>query len=408
MSLPRHGILATALLAAVQLHAAPSGSETMPFTPIDGEKHSVSGTWQLPAGYQQQVISDERRLDIYPGSDWNDMITDNAAGADAGRYLYRTHEVRPGLAPFPGGAVSVMDRRDGSARVLVQRRDWEALDGIVRTPWGTLLVGEETGAVKLPDPEVPQARHGLVYEISLDGPTRVKTVTARPLLGAMSHEGIALDDRGWVYLVDEYAAGGIYRFVPDRHGDLSSGELYALVLDADGTERTGPAHWLKLERAAVQVSARAAAAAAGASTWNRPEDLERIGDTLYVAVTGEHSVLAVSLGERPRVSRFVSPANADRPGATFRQVDNLAAGPDGRLWMIEDNIPSDIWVADPDRDGDGTADRVRLFASFNDGAAEGTGIYFGQAPHTLFVNLQHTADGNDRTLAIRRVPPSAP
>ncbi|MCA1734562.1 MAG: hypothetical protein LC739_00130 [Actinobacteria bacterium] len=72
-------------------------------------------------------------------------------------------------------------------------------------------------------------------------------------------------------------------------------------------------------------------------------------------------------------------------------TDNLAEGPDGRLWIVEDNVPSDIWVTDFDTNRNGAADGVHLFASMVDSAAEGTGIYFGKDPHILFVNLQHAA-----------------
>ncbi len=69
----------------------------------------------------------------------------------------------------------------------------------------------------------------------------------------------------------------------------------------------------------------------------------------------------------------------------------------GRLWIVEDNVPSDIWVTEDDHDSDGAADGVFLFASLVDPGAEGTGIYFGKDPHSLFVNIQHAdkplADG---------------
>jgi hypothetical protein len=32
---------------------------------------------------------------------------------------------------------------------------------------------------------------------------------------------------------------------------------------------------------------------------------------------------------------------------------------------------------------------VELFASLKDAGAEGTGIYFGKDPRTLYVNVQH-------------------
>jgi hypothetical protein len=394
------------------LLTAPACADALPenpmaFEPIDGEKTTVSSEWKIPAGYSQRIVSDETRLDIYAGDDWNDMNTVNEDKDDeqAGRYLYRTHEVRPArsnLAAFNGGAVSVVDLTNGAATLLVQRADWEAIDGIVWTPWNTMLVGEETGAALLADPEVPNAKHGLVYEISLRNRTQAKSVAVRPMIGAMAHEGIELDGDGNVYVVDEYSAGGIYKFVPETYGDLSKGDLYVLRLDAASADKTGPAEWVKLDRDAVQVSARDAAAAVGATAYGRPEDLERIGNTLYVAITREHRVLAITLGGKPVVSTFVDGSMADTATATFRKVDNLADGPDGRLWIVEDNIPSDIWVADPDGNLDGASDKVRLFASFNDGAAEGTGIYFGNDPHTLFVNIQHSADDNDRTVAISR------
>lgn len=384
----------------------------MTFIAIDGETTRIADEWKLPAGYSQRVVSDESHLDIYPGSDWNDMITANEDPNDpeVGRYLYRTHEVRPyadRLASYTGGAISVVDLQTGAAKILVQRRDWEALDGIVWTPWNTLLVNEEISETLLPPDEAPNAKHGLVYEISLVQHTQIKSVAVRPQIGSMAHEGIELDAEGNVYVIDEYHSGGIYKFVPEVYGDLAKGDLYALMLDTRSRDKTGPATWIKLDRSAVQISARQAAAAIGASSWNRPEDLERIGDTLYIAITGEDRVLAVSLKGKPMVSTFVDGGNADTPTATFRKIDNLASGPDGRLWIVEDNKPSDIWVADPDRNQDGRSDRVRLFASFNDGKAEGTGIYFGRDPNTLFVNIQHSANGNDRTIAISRDPNDA-
>ena len=43
-----------------------------------------------------------------------------------------------------------------------------------------------------------------------------------------------------------------------------------------------------------------------------------------------------------------------------------------------------------------------LFASLKDKPAEGTGIYFGKDPQTLFVNVQHSGTGNDKTMVITK------
>ena len=162
----------------------------------------------------------------------------------------------------------------------------------------------------------------------------------------------------------------------------------------------------------------------GGASYQRPEDLEIIGDTLYVAITEgpldeygkeyyEGRVLAVNL-ETMVVTDFVKagvnvPVEIAKPGETghqsgFDSVDNLAESPDGRLIMIEDNTPSDIWLASTKTDQFGYAKDVDLFASLTDPGAEGTGIYFSPTdPDTFYVNVQHSqADDGDATWAISR------
>jgi uncharacterized protein len=179
----------------------------------------------------------------------------------------------------------------------------------------------------------------------------------------------------------------------------------------------------------AQIKAHAAATAVGATEYCRPEDLERIDSTLYVALTCEDvdnpantsgknaaghnvgAVLAVELGDQPSAGYVVASGkntpfeNHATATTGFAKVDNLANGPDGKLWMVEDNDYSDIWVFDPrsaDANGDGYRDGVHLFASLKDKPAEGSGIYFGKDPHTLYVNVQHSGTGNDKTMAITK------
>ena len=384
------------------------------------EEQLNSAPWQLPEGFRQRILSDERDLDIYRGSDWTDMQTLNETGADAGRYLYRTHEVRRTndrqRDGRQGGAVSVVDLEAGTTRLLSTRPDWHAVDGILWTPSGTLRVTEEQKRAGRADPDWPHAVRGLVYEILLDpgDPSRASRVVARPLLGSMTHEGIEIDERGNLYVIDEYRQGAIYRFVPDVPGKLDKGRLDALRVS--GERPTGPAEWVPVRPDPPGFDARTAARAAGATGYCRPEDIERIGNILYVAITCEAShgaVLSVQLGtETPLVSWFVKPGeNVARESALLRRTglrhpDNLADGPDGRLWIAEDNVPGDIWVAEPDHDGDGLSDQVTLFASLRDDRAEPSGIYFGHKPLRLFVAIQHSATGNDKTVVIDQEPGS--
>lgn len=336
----------------------------------------------IPAGYTQRIVASQL-ADFTPaagaGGDLPDMITLNETGPFAGRFLYRTHEVGS------NGAVTVTDLRDGGTRLVTQSADYNRLDGIAWTPWGTVVFAEETGG-------------GLVYEV--DPATGV--VSPRPAVGLRSHEGLRFDAQGSLYGISERANGAVFKFVPDRRGDLSSGQLYALKV-ADPS-RTSAALWVPLDRTQSQINSDQAATDAGASGWNRPEDVE-IGTSsgnnaggnqvLYVAVTSENLVLKIDLkGDEAFVTNFVH----DVPGFNF--PDNLALDAQGNLFITEDGDPppgNDIWVA---RAGEGGA--IERFASLADCAAEPTGLYFDNGSHVLFVHVQHAGGplSNDLTVAI--------
>ncbi|MET0027193.1 MAG: alkaline phosphatase PhoX [Candidatus Thiodiazotropha sp.] len=404
------------------------------FQPLDESANTAdwdpAAPWKLPEGFKQRVVSDETDLNIFDGGrdDWNDMNTVNETGPMKGRFLYRTHELRyPDNQP-EGGSVSVVDLKTGEARLLAQDASFDALDGIRWTPWGTILFAEETAG-------------GRLLEIFLeDDLMTAKAVVDRPAVGRVAHEGIDLDKDGNVYVVDEHrgrtqgcngvvpCGGGVYKFVPDVVGDLSSGSLYALKVN--GADGVGQGEWVG---PIDPLTARESGSAAGGQSYQRPEDVEVIGDTLYVAITEgprdsktdangqlvytselyEGRVIAVDL-KTMKVTNFVKPGvnvplEIGRPGdeghqTGFDSVDNLAEAPNGDLVMIEDNGPSDIWFASQLTDEFGASRNVALFASLTDPEAEGTGIYFSpEDPNTLYVNVQHSAaDDGDGTWAISR------
>lgn len=395
------------------------------FNPIDSSAKSAdwdpTAPWKLPKGFTQTVVSDETDLNIYDAGrdDWQDMNTVNETGPQAGRFMYRTHEVR-GVPE--GGAVSVVDLKTGAAKVIAQDASWDALDGIRWTPWGTVLFAEEVDG-------------GRLLEMFLDPNdlTSASSVVERPQVGLMAHEGIDIDASGAVYVVDEHrgqtegcslgtpCGGGIYKFVPNTYGDLSSGLLYTLKVT--GSDGVGQGEWVgPINPSLVRESGKTA----GGTSYQRPEDLEIIGDTLYVAITEgprtqgtgaevyDGRVIAIDLNTL-KVTNFVKagvnvPVEIGSPTAAnyqtgFDNVDNLAEAPDGRLILIEDNVPSDIWFASTKKVNEyGASEEVELFASLTDPQAEGTGIYFSPTdPKTLYVNVQHSAspDG-DGTWAITK------
>ncbi|WP_353827820.1 alkaline phosphatase PhoX [Agromyces sp. SYSU T0242] len=397
-------VCATAL--AMVPAAAQAANGPMGFDPIAGTPYATaSSDWTepfvIPDGFTQSMVSDETVLDIYDGGvdDLTDMNTVNETGPQAGRYLYRTHEVGS------NGSLSVVDLETGETKVIAQRADWSRLDGIRWTPWGTLLFAEETAG-------------GRLFEAFLDpkDPTSITRIEQRSEVGILRHEGIEATADGDVYVIDELNGGSIYRFVPTTRGDLSDGQLYALKLTGltdeqqawDSSaydEKVGAFEWVALDMDQVVVDGDAAANAVAATEFGRPEDVEVIGSTLYVANTSEDRVVAIDLVHRELTS-FVEkglnvPVEDSGAGVTgFNNPDNLAQGPDGRLWVVEDNYLSDVWVAGLDRDGDGAADSVEQFASLVDTGAEISGIYFGKDSKSLFLNVQHAekalADGTWR------------
>jgi hypothetical protein len=345
-------LVVTAVAAA--LFSGAAMAESFNFQPIDGsapaEFRTPAAPWKLPKGFIQKVVSDESDLNIYDDGrdDWHDMNTVNETGKKTGHYLYTTHEVRSGdeYGQLPNGAVSVVNLKTGATSILAQEPTFDAVDGIRWTPWGSIQFAEEYAG-------------GRLFEIELNSDMVSGTVHDRPAVGRLAHEGIDVD------------AGG--------HG------------------------------------------------YKRPEDVEIIGNMLYVAVTEgvyvndsqtfDGRVLAVNL-DTMAVTNFVKPGvnvpvEIGRPGDAdfqtgFDNPDNLAESPDGRLVIVEDNVPSDIWFA-RDFNKDGVADDVDHFASLSDYGAEGTGIYFNpEDQKTLYVNIQHSKElDGDGTWAITREPSEA-
>lgn len=307
--------------------------------------------------------------------------------------------------------------------------------------------GRGTGCGRLPDPDVPEALAGLVYEFFVDpeDPSRLNPddprdtvgardgVAVRPALGSKSHEGLRFDREGNFYGIAEANPGGIFRFVPDHVGDLSAGTLQVLVTE-NGHDGAGT--WADIDDAAAGVNAQAAAIAMGGNGYNRPEDVEtgestgvdrnNGGNTLYVAITGTDEVLAVDLSDTDAPFAYVYVVAGGNVSAAFDSPDNLALDRRGNLAIAEDvSEPvagDDIWIAEPSSGGEGPlpASTVGRFASLKDCGGEPTGIYFaltGTSRHTrqgpfasfvndrsLFVNRQHSLDGTTLDQFVSIVP----
>ncbi len=334
-------------------------------------------------------------------------------------------------------------------------------DPVRATPWGTILFGEEAGG---------GGNGGRVYElidplhttgVTLDratgafsGGSGAANLTARPALGRLSFEGLALYGNGVTYYGDEnrpgngVAGGAYFKFVPASLRDpgagpitslgqspyASPGTIFGLRLGrrsgntdfAQGTE-LGQGIWVPIP-AAPDPDLRAQAAALHLTGYYRPEDAEidrgaeaaskvrfcanntgnEIDDQLWgetVCITDGTVQQAGANAAVPEVQRFVqgSPALA--------MPDNIAFQPGRGNWVIHEDADTitplqgphnnDLWDclpdgADPDLQSDGC---VRM-ATLNDLTAEWTGGMFDASGGHFYVSVQHNISGAGTILDI--------
>ena len=433
------------------------------FTPLSG---SVGAT-ATPASpitfsssnFSQVNIADRATQNaLVPGSNsgsW-DMITANETGADAGRYLFMPFETGT-------GGVQRIDlwETDYNKRTVTivapGTQGFVSGDASRWTPWGTLLTAEEswgTGSTK-----------GRLFEVTnaTTAGANGGDFVQRNVIPRVSHEGLAFDSNKSFYFIDELNGGSIYKYVsatPNAtNGDayFNKGQTFVLKVGAggqfegnNGPSITGSASWVALTDAngvpnASSFSAmlnmgggnfaldgRAAADLAGvtATGYNRPEDLEiktlANGHEVVFFTTTDSDNNASTTDGRSRVyyldtvtnevvlfadSHTTDLATGLEAGGGFRNADNLAIDAAGNIYIIEDRdgaVDDDIWMAkDLNHDGDllDAGEGLARWASNGTPGSEFTGLYFDKFdPNKAYVNIQHPADGVDRTMLITAVP----
>jgi len=189
---------------------------------------------------------------------------------------------------------------------------------------------------------------------------------ARPVpikaLGRFNHEAAAVDPRtGIVYLTEDRDDSLFYRFLPARPGRLAEGgRLQALGLSNGPIDsrnwsgvqlargRPHAARWIDLTGTDSQVDdLRLRGAAAGAILFARGEGIHMGRRELYfVSTSGGTAKLGQVMRYRPS-PREGRPDEGSRPGTIdlffesaspdqFHYGDNLTVGPNGHLFVCED------------------------------------------------------------------------
>jgi hypothetical protein len=274
------------------------GDARVPYYGYDG-----NGPHVPPFGSAAEASKTEPDKNTYLVLNWQ-------KGADPS-YDYGRHFVFQGHeGGAPGNLTRINLDADGAHRVTLMAdtdtsgADLPDFDGSTWDPWAKhLLLTFENGS------------GGGVWQATLNYPSQVQDLI--PQIGRAGYEGVQNDDQGNVYLVEDTggkfgsAAAGvpdakqpnsfIYRFLPKNVHDLTKGgQLQALQvlneqgkpivfggtsqaqIDADITGadtralrtygKTFRTHWVDLTLSGPAFDANAAAKAAGATPFKRPEN----------------------------------------------------------------------------------------------------------------------------------------
>lgn len=400
----------TALLAS-GCTTASEGRQTAGYRPLLPD---AAGLIDLPEGFTYRVISS---LGI-PMDD-GEPVPDRAdgMGAFAGRdgrvILVRNHEIKAGETTLGGlafdrwnggGALGggtttlIYDPRSGQVEA-----QFRSLAGTIRncaggtTPWRTWLSCEED--MSLATGPLGQ-NHGWVFEVAADYRGRANPIPLKAL-GRFNHEAAAVDpSTGIVYLTEDRDDSLFYRFLPDRRGRLADGgRLQALAL-VDGradSRNWGSVQFTPHARAAVRWvdldgvdsstdDLRLRGAQKGAVLFARGEGVHMgRGEVYFACTSGGAAKLGQVMRYRPGRSSgggtldlFFESSSPDQ----FNYGDNLTVGPNGHLFVCEDQstdlVDNYIRAIRPD----GTAypfARLRL-------QTELAGACFAPNGRTMFVN----------------------
>ena len=399
------------------------------------------------AAFQQRSIAD-RNTQLAadePNSGVWDMITVNETGPRKGSFLFTPFESsqsgiqRTSLAteesetiwnsPAPGGHV--------------------AFDASYWTPWGTYVTAEESwcsapaGCTTSPYGRFFELTNPLTADSVTDATGEEAVLAHRNVIPRVSHEGVQFDKRLNMYFIDELNGGSLYKYTSaadwgdiksGRAGYFDAGQTSVLRVGSGATPNaTGSYTWVPITDAQGQALPGALTitdpngvtsvdgrnttdlAAFKGTDYQRPEDmqLQTVNgvERLYVATTTTNEVYALDLGAQS-ISVFANTASTNLAtgtpvGSGLTSPDNLALDAENNLYIVEDRnggTDDDIWFArDLNLDSDllDAGEGLGRWASNGTVGSEFTGLYFDPTDkRRAWVNIQHPASGNDRTIEI--------
>lgn len=363
------------------------------------------GIFDLPQGFQYRVLA-------YSGGKLSNgqpvpLSPDGMAAfplPDGKTALICNHEIGVGQNP---GAIADReflydDIQAGGTSTLVinQNREVEdhyiSLAGTMRncaggaTPWGTWISCEEDITTPQLNGNLRQ-KHGYNFEVS---PTGIAKAVPLKAMGRFNHEAIAVDPAtGYVYQTEDRNDSCIYRYKPNKCGDLAAGgQLEALAIQGQPTYDTTqkfplnkpfPVTWIPLDDVDPETDTlRYTAQAKGAAIFKRGEGMIYGQGKIYWTCTsgGDRSRGQIFAYEPAtnRLSLFVEAASS----GVLEYPDNLTVAPFGDLIVCEDGGGEQFLY------GVNPQGECYKFARNALNESELAGVCFSPDGQTMFVNIQ--------------------
>jgi secreted PhoX family phosphatase len=354
--------------------AAPATAGPGPYGPL--QPADANGI-MLPEGFTSRVIA--QGGETVPGTSYQwHVFSDGQATYrtdDGGFILVSNSENPPDLGVpspnSPGGASAIRFRADGSiadAYRILSGTQVNCSGGA--TPWGTWLSCEEHS-------------QGQVWECD---PTGEAAAVARPAMGIFEHEAVAVDPGGrCVYLTEDHASGGFYRFTPDDYPDLAAGTLEVAKVGEDGR-----VEWVRVPDPSGE-SAPTRTQVEGMTVFNRGEGIWFDSGTVYLCTTNDDKIHTYDTETR-RMDVLYDAAALDDPPLT--NVDNVTVSRSGDLFVCEDTTNSedpgfDIGLITPERE---VTRFLKVTGSTHTGAGEArselAGVVFDPSGDRMFFASQ--------------------
>ena len=445
------GLALTGVLAAADTNLFATGAHFWDFTPLTASAGPTSDesrpiTFGNPLIAQRSIADRNTQLAAQkPNTGSWDMLTVNQAGGPSkGRFLFTVFETGQ-------SGVQRHDLLTGETQTVWMSPaagQHVSFDASYWTPWGTFITAEESWGTG--------SSYGRLFELRnpFDAPAVYSPVNSASNSGAVfvhanavprtSHEGIQFDHDLNMYFIDELNGGAIYKFtssvpmrkiVSGRASYFDAGQTFVLRVGTGLTPNaTGAFTWVPITdvegralpggvtvtdaNGVTSVDARATAdlAAFKGTDYQRPEDLQVVRfkdghEWLFVTTTTTHETYRIDL-QAQTISVYANRATIDLAtgsaiGTAFANPDNLAVDALNHLYIVEDRegaVDDDIWMA-VDLNGDGdlldAGEGLARWASNGTPGSEFTGLYFDPFnEQRAWVNIQHPASGNDRTIEI--------